>query len=336
MTEEGLNVKHATIPPPVYAMARTATSEPRASVDVATVVHRFNWEWAMEQTDYPDLDTYWWWARSVRVDPSEVIADDGEGNLWSIPFETDGADQVTFGQPVRVRETFVPVAEGDGAAASAVVGRRRQRVLAAQLDRPDKQQRPTSAAQAADNPEEEASSMTDEQRRALALSLGLPEDSDEDAIHAAATQRAEANTDPEGGGEGGQPAGEANPEGEEGDDPIDAQRDQELAAATARIAELEADRTARVEAENRSRRDGLASGWVREGRIAPSERDHYRSLLDVDEQRTVALASTLSPGRIPVVERGSAASGDDTARHSSLQRAAAGLGLRRKQTTEVS
>ena len=51
----------------------------------------------------------------------------------------------------------------------------------------------------------------------------------------------------------------------------------------------------------------LATQWVGEGRIAPAEHDHYRGLLDIDEDKTIALASKLAPGRIPVdTQRGTA------------------------------
>jgi hypothetical protein len=44
----------------------------------------------------------------------------------------------------------------------------------------------------------------------------------------------------------------------------------------------------------------LASAWLTEGRITRAERDHYRGLLDIDEDRTKALAESLAPGRVPV------------------------------------
>jgi hypothetical protein len=57
-------------------------------------------------------------ARDIRLDPDEVIADDGEGGTYRVPFTTDGELDVTFGEAVEVRETFVDVAAPAAAAAS--------------------------------------------------------------------------------------------------------------------------------------------------------------------------------------------------------------------------
>jgi hypothetical protein len=74
-----------------------------ASVSVDRVANAFI-AWAEENPG-----TYWWWPRDIRLDPDEVIADDGEGGTYRVPFTTDGEIDVTFGEAVEVRETFVDV-----------------------------------------------------------------------------------------------------------------------------------------------------------------------------------------------------------------------------------
>jgi hypothetical protein len=144
-----------------------------ASVSTSTIRERFNYEWA-ENSDNGAVDengdplsTYWWWARDLRVDPDEVIADDDEGNLWAVPYSTDGADAVTFGPPVRVRETYVPVAAAAAALTSSAP--ESQRVLGT-FSRPVKQQRPPAASRLQSSEER---TMDEAVRRALAAEHGL-------------------------------------------------------------------------------------------------------------------------------------------------------------------
>lgn len=281
-----------------------------ASVDVTTIRDRFNFEWATSEP-VDGVDTYWWWARSIRVDPNELIADDDEGNLWSVPFTTDGADAVTFGTPVRVRETYVPVGTGDGAAATAIVSRRRQRVIATALERPSKTNTNPAASERPDHQEESTvPTVTPDQLQRL---RALPEDADQEQIEAALATETQPQPDPDPAPE---PDPEPNPEPEP--EPAPAAETVTVSAqvwedTNERLARLEASATEREQRETGARRDALAAQWVTDGRITPAERTHYRQMLDVDEQRTTALATSLSPGKVPVSERGTAASTDDDA-----------------------
>ena len=134
------------------------------SVSAGVIRQRFNFDWAMdpdsafEGADGEMVDPYWWWARDVRVDPMEVIADDDNGNCWSIPVTTDGADEVTFGEPVRVREDFVPIATSAGEQPSS-------------FERPEKPDR----SQTASGPDEEET-MADIDIARLRERTGLSED----------------------------------------------------------------------------------------------------------------------------------------------------------------
>lgn len=286
-----------------------------ASVDVGTVRQRFNFEWAMSEP-VDGVDTYWWWARSIRVDPNEVVADDGEGNLWSVPWSTDGEDAVTFGEPIRVRETFVPVtASGDGAAATAVVQRRRQRVLpgGAALEKPEKPDRSNPAASAATTQEEPT---MDVDTTLLRRRLGLADDATEEQITEA------LSTEPE------EPAAGVPEEEVEQrvETAVAAARQEERQKASASAdgtvvfdkqaaEQLQADAKAGREARDEqisSDRDRAVAAAVEDGRIPPARREHWRKALDADPEGAAATLNGLDKGLIPVTQRGSAASADDS------------------------
>jgi phage I-like protein len=75
-----------------------------------------------------------------------------------------------------------------------------------------------------------------------------------------------------------------------------------------RLEVLEQRDNAREVAATTARRDRLVQTALSEGRIAPTEHDHYRSMLEVDEERTTKLLTALAAGRVPVAERGTAPS----------------------------
>jgi hypothetical protein len=308
----------------VWASAATLTA-PIASVDTGTIRQRFNMDWCTDPTT-GGQDTYWWWARSIRVDPNEVIADDDEGGIWSIPFTTDGTDTVTFGTPVRVAETYVPVQAGEGQAATAAVQRRRQRVAASALERPSKPTRSNQAA-AESAPANERNPMDAAVLQALARLHGLdPDAATEDQVNAAVLA-ANQNPEPESNPAGGTP--EPEPEAPA--------VTPELVAASTELHELfglPSTATAEQIAEAaRELRDGAQAGArvaaqaqaseldqtvdtaVSDGRIAPSARDAWRAAIDPGERPDAAATARataererlagLATGRVPVRERGS-------------------------------
>lgn len=78
------------------------------------------------------------------------------------------------------------------------------------------------------------------------------------------------------------------------------------------LADLRADaaagRAARAQQET-DRREGVIQSALRDGRISASSADHYRALLEADEERTTALLSSLTKNSVPVAELGH---GDDS------------------------
>lgn len=291
----------------------------RASVDVGTVRQRFNYDWAIE--DPNDLGTYWWWCISIRVDPNEVIADDDEGNLWSIPFTTDGEDGVTFGDPTQVRQTYVPVT-GDGAAATAMVARRGQRVLAAALERPDKPDpKDNNPARASVEPPPEGAPMDEPVRQFLERQGIDPDTATEAQITSAEAFASLPINQP-----AAPPAGDPDPAPAADPEPaVPADTEPVLVAASANAVTVDRDtweRTQRDAAAGAAARtqqlatdlDATVAAAVKDGRITPASRDAWRASIDPGTNptpeataRATAEASVLAgleKNRVPVTELG--------------------------------
>lgn len=157
--------------------------------------------------------------------------------------------------------------------------------------------------------------MTDEQRRALAMALGQPEDTPEARLHEIAAARAaeHAETPPPDGGDGGEPAPDGGDEGTGGEQPTGAITppegmvlvDEQTFAEVQTGAREGAAVAARLAREDRDRAIVAAIG---EGRIPVSRREHYETMWGRDPEgtRTLLTASVeaggLAPGLVPVGE----------------------------------
>lgn len=264
------------------------------SVDAQTIARRFNNEWA-GIVDHEGQDTYWWWARSVRVDPNELIADDGYGHLFAIPFTTDGEDDVTFDEPVRVRETYVPVA------------------AAVQMSKPDKQPRQEGPRVNLTTLRAEFGiddTITDTEIRDVLTTLAAEEttkpdtepdtDSNDGDTETADTEPVEPESQPA--------AAEADP------------RDTELAGLRAELTalratadRLSADNIARTERETSQRRERILMDAMSSGRINKHERDTiWAPFITADEQAATERLSQLPANHHPVVELGHTQDADTT------------------------
>lgn len=289
--------------------------ETAMSVSVGTIRDRFNYEWTMDPENGFDGDTSWWWARDIRTDPNELIADDCEGGTWSIPFETDGKDTVTYGTPVAVREEFVPIAASVGKQVTALQKRHGQRVIASGLEQPADKHKPdqhTAASSAADNKEND---MPEVDMDALRSHLGLDEDASEEQINAA------LSAEPEGSGEGEND--DPEPEGE----PKGAEQTPEPVAASAELPDgmvaVPAEKWAEVQSGAKSgaelaataeveKRDRTIASAVSDGKIPPSDRKSMENLHASSAESFYRLLTAsvdeggLAKGLVPVEETGNA------------------------------
>jgi hypothetical protein len=292
----------------------TVPGQPAASVSVDRICQVFNFEWATSEP-VEGLDTYWWWVRDVRVDPDEVIATDGEGGVFRVPYSTDGEHDVTFGEPVEVRETYVDVT-GAAAAASAAQARHGQRVLANQLARPEKPARDNPAA-TRPRPEEGAMSpgidIAALRSRTGLSETELPDDATEDQINTAlqatpAEPVAEPETEPEATPE---TAPVTEPEATPESEPAAASRT--VAVDRTQFEQMQRDAAAGAAARREQLSAALdrdADDAVLDGRITPASRGEWRAAIDPGENPDApALARAeaekkalkgLTAGRVPV------------------------------------
>jgi hypothetical protein len=338
----------------VAALSGPTPARPVAlSVSVDLVQTLFNWEWAF--AEHPDgVDRWSWWARDIRLDPAEVIASDGEGGTWRVPFITDGQSTITFQAPERVREDYVPSEPPEAVSAFALHGADRpptktgnRLMAAARAEGAISYLRRTlnaSPTPAASRPptNQEGSTVTPEELRE---SLGLAADATDEQVRARLTElNANAETEPEAETpeELETPVAETEPEAETpAPEPIAASMRSALGLPSTatddqvrqRITELDAGARAGSEAraaQLSAERDQLVDDAVRDGRIPPSTRDSWRAALEARPTEEAAALAALTPDRIPVSERGATPT-TDNANPDSLKRVLAFSGLSGRQ-----
>jgi hypothetical protein len=306
----------------VAASTGGRTARVVAGLDQDLVRRRFYEFIESEDAELPEGTTAWdMWVRSMRFDDSGTpylkVEDDASGRLYRVDFTVSGSE-VTFAAFAEVVEQDVPVAAS---------GRGPVTTLARWSDRQESRRAVAATTPGGTTP------MTPEQIRALAISLGLdPETATEQQVHEAAAARAAAEAQPgEGdtppaeqteGGEGDGGASPAPETTETGGEPSGATATGEPAAVAAsgtltlpvsraqwdaqqrELAELRATVGGMTEAQTREHRDGVIAAAVGDGRIAPSERETWRTELDNAPEATERLLASMPANRVPVHERG--------------------------------
>jgi Mu-like prophage I protein len=270
-----------------------------------------------------------WWCKQVLLDPDQlVIEDEYEGDLYLVDFSTSG-DTITFGDPKKVKIEYVPAPEDatqkkvaasiytEGIAASG------RKVLASYA----------SAREAGRITKLKGETqMSDEDRKALAVKLGLPEDATEEQVNAKLQENAlEAGASGEGGDTPPTPAADAKPEDKPDVDKVDettagdgAAKPTELSVTMDRgqLEQLRYDaalgRESRL-AQVKGEAEKLVLAAKLDGRIAPaSEPAWLAAIFDAKQCKLIAseveALSKLAKGRIPIEERGrqGGGTGDDT------------------------
>lgn len=105
------------------AATMTDVPAPSLTASVDKVVEAF-------QTTVAQGERMWWWVREMVTDPNEIVADDDEGNLFLVPFSSDGDQQVTFGDPRRALQIFVDAPASAAVKAAQSLHPKGSRVLA--------------------------------------------------------------------------------------------------------------------------------------------------------------------------------------------------------------
>lgn len=254
-------------------------------------------------------DQYWWWDRQTLIEPNEMIASDPDtGQLYRIPFAVSG-DEVTFSDPVPVKIVYEDQpAKADGTKASAVgiaVLPNAGKVVASNKTR----------AEAIDGFRPETTNEEDTMDpKQIRERLGLPEDATDEQVFAELDKL-----------KGEDPAPEPTPEGDPVPEPV-AEGDPvvpepEPAPVQAGIRTLDegtyqrlikgAETVEKLTATNRTNeRDAEIKAATDDGRIPPARKEHWEAQFKADYDGAMAMLKSLSPGTIPVSERGSSASGE--------------------------
>lgn len=143
----------------------------------------------------------------------------------------------------------------------------------------------------------------DGEREVLTARLGLADDCSDDDLNAAIGTWLQE-----------EPPGENDENDDSNDDDIDASQGDVVVIDVASFNRYrQRDRVAgQVEEQMRRRdRDELIEEAIADGKFGPGRRQHYRERYDSDPQGTTALIARLSPGTLPLEERGGDAPTDD-------------------------
>lgn len=261
-------------------------------------------------------DRYWWWARAVRVDPNVIIADDDEGSLWRVPIQTDGDQNITFGEPERVLQTFTPAPEAAAVlSAAAQTAPRSGRTVKAFAAREQ-----TVPAERKEHPKGggersapiSAMDFSDAQLANLRKRLDLSEDATEEQI--AAALEAEPETPP-----ATEPPAPADPEetpapGEEetsGESPEETPAEEPEETTTpvdsTVLSQLQADAAAGRAARDQqvaAHRESILKAALKDGKITPASKSAWETKLKSAPEATEAELAALPTGLVPVEEVG--------------------------------
>lgn len=336
------NVRILTTKEEVDAMARPARGSLRAQVDAEDIRRQYY--------DSTGPDQFWWWIRSMYVDPNELIVEDEDtGNLYRVPFETKG-DVVTFSDPVAVKVVFK-----DKPASQQPNSQTADTTAAWMVTQPPPAGRSIAVyanrAESRPDQEESVGVTTEVDPVALRNSLGLAEDASDEEVRTALASagfvtppghevasgtdvRAPAAEQPgtsavtehePGGPDNTAPAGPTDPATAQ-PEPVPPEAVAPVAASTVtldratyddlrRQAQQGATAFERQEVDNRER---ILTAAVAEGRIPPSRRGHWDGMLQRDPEGTTVLLTAaedkggLAKGLVPVKARGGESPLEDT------------------------
>jgi hypothetical protein len=266
-------------------------------------------------------DQFWWWVRSMYVDPNELIVEDEEnGNLFRVPFDTKG-ENVEFGDPVAVKIVYKdkPASKQPDKQAAAW-----------EAPPPPKGQPVAVFANRAESRPEQEDHMTvqsDVDLVALRTSLGLADNASDDEVRTALasagviappgheaedeTGRAVAAEQPGTSAPAGPRSDPAKPDNTAPSGPTDpAERDSDrLPAPEAPAGTVEpvvaSDGTVRLDRETYNRllsgaqrgdiarthqemeeRNRVISAAIADGKVPPSRRNHWERLWQQDQDGT--------------------------------------------------
>lgn len=236
------------------------------------------------------------WIREMYVDPPELIVDnDADGSILRVPYTVADDGEVTFGEPQKVKVTYVNARSASGDERRVVFASRaesRPGEPPAASTTPDPSTASAAEPAAAGGTTPEEASVSDTLLTSLRQSLGLAEDADEATILAAHAEALAERADP--------PVAASTPPA--GTVLIEAATLEELRSQAS--AGAQARQQQQLEARTRT-----VDAAIADGRIAPARRDHWLAQLAADPGADTVLAA-LAKGTVPLAELGTPGTDD--------------------------
>jgi hypothetical protein len=282
----------------------------------------------MRRAYYESLESnqYWWWIRSVLINPLQLVVDDDEGSLYLIDVTANADDTFAFGDPQPVKVEYV-------AASAFVPGQ----LVAASYDSAVKAGRQPRAA--SDTPKEngmqqwlsdlvkslgkDPTGMTEEEAQTLvagAINSNIDQPKP-DAPADPPAEGAEPATPSTDGNPSSQPETPATapgaepattPPGTTTGTPVKVPDGYALIDAATLQGLQETGKVAAtfIQREKDKERDDFLDKAVRAGKFPPARRDHYKTAWAADPVGTRQLIDSLAEGLVPVAEIGEAGKPD--------------------------
>jgi hypothetical protein len=265
----------------------------RAQIDADEVERAFYNEWAQG-------DRFWYWIRSIRLDPDElIIEDEATGDLYRLPFLVNERE-VTFEEPQAVYVSYVDdTTKKEVANAKAVIGSWHK----------------ASAARSRFRATEEVKM----DPKKLREQLGLPEDATDEDVEAKIAELVAASAEtppkPDDDDDDEEQEDDNRPPNEETGTPVPGTQEPATALAASGVVSVDAAALARLQQDAQmgrqareqqiaAERGRMLDDAIKAGKFAPSRRDHFLKLLAADESGTKKLIDDLAENVIPVEARG--------------------------------
>lgn len=264
-------------------------------------------------SEYAVDESYWHWVRDVRVDPNVLVVDDDEGGLYLLPIESSDDQEITFGDPEKVIQTFKPAPpEAQAAmlaAAAPVLGQGRivkafaARAHSAPDDRKERQKGggPASASISG----MDLTKLSADDRARLCKRLSLSEKATDEEIQTAALTALTEDPAPEpdpAPDPDPDPAPDPDPDPEPDPKPPEASETTVPVDKTV-LAELQANSKLGVEARTQQvteRREAILTAALKDGKITPASKGAWETKLKAAPEATEAELAALPTGLVPV------------------------------------
>lgn len=280
-----------------------------ASIDTSDVRQAF-----YEQVATEDSGRYWWWLHQVYMDPQIAIAEGDNSDYWMVPYSFSD-NEVEYQEPV---EVFIQWVEKEGGKIAAKAAP----LVSMETAKPEavyasaRLSRPAERQQAFDNNKKEAKGSMPIDTSLLTARLGLAQDATEEQINEALAAETPTPETPE-----VEETTEEQPETETEETEGAPETETTPASVSASGVTVDAETWERIQRDAaagrvardkqvKESREQFVAAAVKGGKIPPSRKAHYLSLMEKDDKGTREFLNSLAANSVPIEEIGT--SEDDT------------------------